>query len=303
MEDSASYRPLVPGVASHEALVASLEQDAPSLAGAAERAAGLAWDSAPGVGEAPGALDRQLSCVARRALGSALFGADHDVHGSPLPAALDALGNVPGPASAGRLDFLLRRHAARRRETGEGADALAGLVAVHGDDVQACGEAVSLARACMGPSEVLLHWAVAVAARIPGGPLPHGFLHELLRLYPPAWLQRFAVLHEVELSGERLLPGDEAWTSPFVTQRMERLYPQPDRFDAARAPASTPWAFFPFGAREGGAVARLVVAVVAGAVRALAARTRMEAHGELPQPGDGELLRPGGALQVTLLRR
>ncbi len=286
----------------HGALVPALAAEAAALSALATRAAGTALASAPLDDAAP-----LLSHVARRALGAVLFGQDHDAHGSPLPAALDALAAPgAGPASPGRLDFLLQRHVARRRESGEGVDALAALVALHDGDAQVRAESVSLAAGCLAPAEALLEWAVSVTAATPEAAQflePAAFVRELLRLYPPAWLQRFTVQRELELCGVRLQPGDEAWTSPFVTQRLESLHPHPDRFDAGRVTSTTAWAFFPFGARDGGAVEWLVVTAVSGALRALSTRLRATAPGSVPPPEAGEVLRAARPLRLVLQRR
>jgi cytochrome P450 len=77
---------------------------------------------------------------------------------------------------------------------------------------------------------------------------------ESLRLYPPtaALFTRQAVT-EVEVGGYLLAPGSLVATSPYVTQRDPRWFPEPERFDPdrfgpGRADAIPEYAYFPFGA-------------------------------------------------------
>jgi len=135
-----------------------------------------------------------------------------------------------------------------------------------------------------GPSPTW-HPGLPCALALDGAALSATFVRELFRLYPPAWLQRFTVQKPLNLCGGELRPGDEAWTSPFVTQRLESVYPHPGQFDARRAPSTTAWAFFPFGALEGGAVERLVTAVVAEGLSAVAGCLRATAPGGMPPTG------------------
>jgi cytochrome P450 len=75
---------------------------------------------------------------------------------------------------------------------------------------------------------------------------------ETLRLYPPAWVIGRRAVEDVDLGAVAVPAGAIVVLSPFVTQRDERWYPEPDRFDPDRwlpeARAARPqYAFFPFG--------------------------------------------------------
>jgi cytochrome P450 len=77
-------------------------------------------------------------------------------------------------------------------------------------------------------------------------------IKETLRLYPPAWaLFGREALEDVELGGYTIRRGAYLGIFPWVTQRDERLFPDPLRFDPDRfAPGQEidPFAYFPFGA-------------------------------------------------------
>lgn len=274
---------------------------APSLGRISQAAGRAASVALRAVGSGEG-----LAKVAWRGLGSALFGADHDAFGSPLPAALDALAEQPGEASLGRLAFLLGRYLPRRREGEEGSDVLSAVLELEPDDQEAVARAVRLAGSALPSAAALLQWAVLQVAVDPASaePLePAAFVRELLRLYPPAWLQRFSATRPVEVGGVRLAAGEEAWTSPFVTQRLEVLYEQPDRFLPRRAALQAGYAFFPFGTRDGGALGQVVERVVAESLRAFMATARATAPDGMPPPGSGEVLHPAGPVRLDLQRR
>jgi len=73
-----------------------------------------------------------------------------------------------------------------------------------------------------------------------------------MRLYPPAWLIGRRAVEEYRIADYRFPPRTIFVTSPYVTQRDPRFFPDPDRFDPSRwTPAfrsTLPlFAYFPFG--------------------------------------------------------
>lgn len=78
-------------------------------------------------------------------------------------------------------------------------------------------------------------------------------LDETLRLYPPVWLFTRRAVEADELGGHAIEAGDNVFLSPWLTQRLERLWPEPDafrpeRFAPGRDEAREDQAFFPFSA-------------------------------------------------------
>jgi cytochrome P450 len=72
---------------------------------------------------------------------------------------------------------------------------------------------------------------------------------ETLRLYPPAsWIERRPV-ETVDVGGYRLPRGTITFLSPYITQRNERWFPDPDAFEPDRWDTAAPpkFAYFPFG--------------------------------------------------------
>ncbi len=77
-------------------------------------------------------------------------------------------------------------------------------------------------------------------------------IRETLRLYPPGWIIPRQAIAEVELGGYRLKAGSVVITSPYITHRLARYFPDPESFHPERfVPGyeqSLPrFAYFPFG--------------------------------------------------------
>lgn len=77
-------------------------------------------------------------------------------------------------------------------------------------------------------------------------------LSESLRLYPPGWIVGRRAIKETEVGGYAVPRGTIVILAPVVTQRDERWFSDPERFDPDRwtpeAEAIRPkFAFFPFG--------------------------------------------------------
>jgi cytochrome P450 len=78
-------------------------------------------------------------------------------------------------------------------------------------------------------------------------------LSEALRLYPPAWTIARNVINDDEVCGYRVPGGSFVLLSPFITQRLEEFWPDPERFDPQRFTAANVrgrhrFAWFPFSA-------------------------------------------------------
>jgi cytochrome P450 len=87
---------------------------------------------------------------------------------------------------------------------------------------------------------------------LPKLPFIERVVTEAMRLYPPAWLIGRRAIAEYAF-GPYLVPARAILImSPFIVQRDERFYPNPERFDPDRWTAEfkaslPPFAYFPFG--------------------------------------------------------
>jgi len=75
---------------------------------------------------------------------------------------------------------------------------------------------------------------------------------EAMRLYPPAWAIGRKAIEPFEMGGYKIPKGAILISSPYVTQRDARFFPEPDRFDPERwtpeARDSRPkFSYYPFG--------------------------------------------------------
>ncbi len=59
-------------------------------------------------------------------------------------------------------------------------------------------------------------------------------IHETLRLYPPAWVITREAIAPVEVGGYTLQPGNVVVTSPYITHRHPRYFPDPEQFRPER---------------------------------------------------------------------
>ena len=73
-------------------------------------------------------------------------------------------------------------------------------------------------------------------------------LSEALRLYPPAWTIARNVIDDDEVCGYRVPGGSFVLLSPYITQRLEAFWPDPERFTAANVRGRHRFAWFPFSA-------------------------------------------------------
>ncbi len=131
---------------------------------------------------------------------------------------------------------------------------------------------------------------------------------EALRLYPPAWVITRQSRAADQLDGRDIPAGALLITSPFVIQRDERYWDQPERFDPARFQTVKPQrmaAYLPFGAGMrlciGRDFARWEMAVV---LQELCRSFRFERLGApSPHPLTEVTLRPAGGMPLRLWRR
>ena len=75
---------------------------------------------------------------------------------------------------------------------------------------------------------------------------------EAMRLYPPAWIISRKAQDDDEIGGYHIPKGALVVTSPYVTQRMPDLWPEPEafrpeRFSAEESTGRHRYAYYPFG--------------------------------------------------------
>jgi cytochrome P450 len=76
----------------------------------------------------------------------------------------------------------------------------------------------------------------------------HGVVHESLRLWPPGFVSGRGCADDVELDGHRIRAGSLVLYSPWVTQRLEHLWPDASSFRPERWEAEPlPYSYVPFG--------------------------------------------------------
>lgn len=83
-------------------------------------------------------------------------------------------------------------------------------------------------------------------------PYAEAVLSESLRLYPPQWMIGRRAIAPYDLDGYEVPPGALVLLSPYIVQREERWFPDPEKFDpqrwlGANAGPSERFAYFPFG--------------------------------------------------------
>jgi cytochrome P450 len=155
---------------------------------------------------------------------------------------------------------------AARRENGAGRDDLLALL-LDGSERQARDEVMTILLTGHETMANALTWAWALLARHPeverklhaeldedAQALTYAeqVFREVLRLYPPVWRIGRRALVDYEVGGYDVPAGSIVVLSPFVTQRDERFFPGPLRFDPERwtpeEQARRPrFAYFPFG--------------------------------------------------------
>jgi cytochrome P450 len=75
-----------------------------------------------------------------------------------------------------------------------------------------------------------------------------GVVHESLRLWPPGFISGRKCHDDVQFAGHTIAAGSMVMYSPWVTQRMADLWPEPEVFDPDRwQDDPLPYSFVPFG--------------------------------------------------------
>jgi cytochrome P450 len=147
-------------------------------------------------------------------------------------------------------------------------------------------------------------------ADIPAMRYVENVVTEAMRLYPPAWIIGRRALQDYPI-GDYVAPKRSiVVTSPFITHRDPRYFPEPDRFKPDRwTPAFKaslpPFAYFPFGggARRciGESFAWMELILVVSAIASEWRFTLVPGHPVVPHPVVTLRLRHG--LKMTAHRR
>jgi cytochrome P450 len=133
---------------------------------------------------------------------------------------------------------------------------------------------------------------------------------EAMRLYPPAWIISRKALDDDEIDGYRIPQGALVVTSPYVTQRMPDLWPEPEtfrpeRFSAEESHGRHRYAYYPFGGGPrlciGNGFAMVEAAIIIAAVAQRFTLKNTSDHPVAVEPG--VTLRPKHGLEMRIQRR
>jgi cytochrome P450 len=128
-------------------------------------------------------------------------------------------------------------------------------------------------------------------------------LSEAMRLYPPAWIVSRKSEPESNVRPDRWLPrGTLVMLSPYVTQRLQSYWPDPDRFDPTRFEgAVAPGTWFPYGAGQRLCIGKDFALVEATIVLSdVSRRYRLKPLSSSSRDYAGVTLQPEGGLDVEL---
>ncbi|MET0388813.1 MAG: cytochrome P450 [Polyangiales bacterium] len=259
-----------------------------------------------------------------------------------LPSSMPVIYPMRGKAAIARLNRLVLEIVAHRRAAGgDRGDVLSMLLATRDEDGSAltdqdiCDEVLTLIVAGHDTTANTLTWAWHLLTQnpevqealyqevhrvvgeraltpedLPKLPLVEQVIQETLRLYPVIWIGDRVPQQDIELGGYLIPKGSEVVFSMYVTQRDERFFPDPERFDPSRfSPArigSIPdGAYFPFGAGVHKCIgntfalmeARIILAAMVQRFAISAIRKRKV------RKTLGLVITPAGGLPVTLRER
>jgi cytochrome P450 len=228
-----------------------------------------------------------------------------------------------------------------RADTAERTDVLSALVSARDGDGAALSDqeirddAVSLFAAGYETSAVALAWLWVVLGREPeianrlhrevasvvGGERP-GAVHlpglsytkmvvqEVLRRYSPGWIIPRVAAEDDVIDGMRIKAGGTVLISPYLTHRLPRVWPEPQRFDPERFTAERiaqrhRFAYLPFGGGPHGCIGSHFFLIEAQlAVAAVLSRFRPERVGTRSTgTAVGASLRPRRPVLMTLRPR
>jgi cytochrome P450 len=133
-------------------------------------------------------------------------------------------------------------------------------------------------------------------------------IRETLRLYPPAWVLERDAIEDDHVGGYVIPAKSIVIVSPYVTHRVEGLWPQPDTFQPERflngeKPADGSYIPFGLGPRSciGAALASWEAIVL---LAHLARRFRLEPVDPAPIPPEPAVtLRPGAPVRMRVRSR
>ncbi|MFC6882318.1 MULTISPECIES: cytochrome P450 [Actinomadura] len=115
-------------------------------------------------------------------------------------------------------------------------------------------------------------------------PYTHAFVHEVLRVYPPAWLLGRDAITDLDLGGHRVPAGTAIMFSPYLLHHDPRWWDAPERFDPERwlkaEPPHAPNAYLPFASGPRGCLGtHLGIAVLVLTAAHISVHQRLEAPG------------------------
>lgn len=138
-------------------------------------------------------------------------------------------------------------------------------------------------------------------------PFTNAFVHEVLRVYPPAWLLGRDAITDVALGEFEVPAGTAIMFSPYLLHHDPRWWKDPDRFDPGRWMTENlphaPNAFLPFASGPRGCLGtHLGIAILALTAAHVAARARLETsglEGVSPHFGPSTLVPRGLSCRLT----
>ncbi|WP_238018665.1 cytochrome P450 [Dactylosporangium sp. AC04546] len=135
-------------------------------------------------------------------------------------------------------------------------------------------------------------------------------LEELLRLYPVGWLIPRVTVADDVVGGTRIPAGADILVSPYITQRLAKVWERPsefdpERFSAARSERHHRYAHYPFGGGPHVCLGQHLFYLEAQLIVAtILRRFRFQvADPAIPEPQVAASLRPKAKVELTLQPR